>query len=371
MNNKGLFGQLLGTHIFIVAITASMLYISSTFITPYLMQFKTQNSVIAADSCKLAARNSMAISLGISSVIAIILSLAISKSLTKPIKRLTNASKRISNGNYDERLNINMPNEISELVNSFNEMANSLHHNETRRVELIANIGHELSTPLSSLQGFIEGIEDGHFEADKQTLEACKRQISRLEKVINDLSLLSKVEIGDFHLELKEQDLNVILRRVKMSFEPRLLEKNISLELDISPDVIMVMADSARLEQILNNLITNAIRHSSKNSRIILASKILKDKVEVSVEDFGEGISELDLKHIFNRFYRADKSRIYTDGQGSGIGLTIAKHYARAHCSEIIVKSQLGKGSKFSFILASQIKQTKLATEPVNKAALN
>ncbi len=371
-NNKGLFEQLLSTHIFIVAITASMLYLSTTFITPYLMSLKTNSSVISADSCKMAARNSMVISLGISSVIAILLSLGISKTLTKPIKRLTQASKRISNGNYDERLNLEMSNEISDLVSSFNEMAGSLHHNETRRIELIANIGHELSTPLSSLQGFIEGMEDGHFEADEATLSACKRQIHRLERVINDLSLLSKVEIGDFNLELKEQDLHVILRRLAMSFEPRLAAKNINLELDISSEAIMIMADSARLEQILNNLITNAIRHSPNDSKIKLATKLLKNKVEISVEDFGEGIAEIDVKHIFKRFYRVDKSRIYSDGQGSGIGLTIAKHYARAHGSELMVKTELGKGSKFYFILSSLDKENSaIKTEALNRPAMN
>jgi histidine kinase len=271
--------------------------------------------------------------------------------IVRPIRKMQQASSRIATGRYSERLDTKAPGEIGELAESFNAMAAALESVESRRVELLGNVAHEFRTPLSSLRGYLEGVEDGLFQADQPTTEACLKQVGKLERLLDDLSLLSRVEAGVEEIKVESVNVLKLLEQVLDSFTPSFAAKGVRLELIKSiNDSLPVRADPQRTTQILTNLISNALRYTPSGGNVTLWVSVEKTKVVFHVQDTGTGISLLDLPHIFSRFYRTDKARAGESG-GSGIGLTIAKYFVEAQGGTIGVESELRKGSHFFFTL--------------------
>jgi histidine kinase len=288
----------------------------------------------------------------ISGVAAGAVSLFVSSRISSPIKQMQRASRHIAAGQYHGRLNAQAPGEIGELARSFNDMAEALEHTEHRRVELLGNVAHELRTPLSSLHGYIEGLEDGMFEANAETLESCKRQVSRLERLVDDLSLLSRVEAGQETVSPSPTSAATLAEQVAASFQLQFLQKQVELIVEPLPSSLLVLADVQRTGQILSNLVANALRHTPTGGEVRLAVRALKSgEAEFRVSDTGEGIAPDDLPQVFTRFYRADKARTRGGDSGSGIGLTIAKHFVEAQGGRIGVESKVGGGSSFWFTL--------------------
>jgi signal transduction histidine kinase len=266
-----------------------------------------------------------------------------------PVKLLQQASKRIAKGRYQERLDTKAPGEIGELATSFNEMAQALESVELKRAELIGNVAHEFRTPLSGLRGYIEGYKDKVFEPDDATLDACIKQLSRLEHLIDDLSLLSRVEAGVENLSPQPVNAYKLLEQVKESFTPCFAQKGVDLQLVKSiRDDTQVFADPHRTLQILSNLVSNGLRYTPLSGRVALWLTVAGNRLEFHVKDTGPGISAEDLPHVFTRFFRADKSR---SESGSGIGLTIARYFVEAQGGTIHVESKVGEGAHFYFTL--------------------
>lgn len=284
-----------------------------------------------------------------SALVAVGVSWWVSRQIVAPVKKLEQASRRVAEGRYQERLDTKAPGEIGELADSFNEMAKALETVELKRAELIGNVAHEFRTPLSGLRGYIEGYKDKVFEPDEATLDACIKQLARLEHLIDDLSLLSRVEAGVENLSPQPVNAYKLLEQVKEGFTPSFAQKGVDLQLIKSlRDDVQAFADPHRTLQILSNLVSNALRYTPLGGRVALWLSMAEDKLEFHVQDTGPGISEEDLPHVFTRFFRADKAR---SESGSGIGLTIARYFVEVQGGTIHVESKVGEGAHFYFTL--------------------
>ncbi len=298
--------------------------------------------------------NSILITGLIVAAIALIIGLILTRQITRPIKALVNGVRQIAGGNLSHRVDIKSKDELGNLGESFNTMAASLDKAEQERRRIIADIVHDLRTPLTVIEGTVTGIQDGVFQPDKDHLDAIKEQTSLLTRLTSDLRDLSLAESGQLKLVLAPTDLADLVRRKAPQFEIKAQEKGIKIITKLPEESPKVNIDPARIEQVLGNLITNAIRHTALGSITIslqqvnsdAAHQVNKPSVILSVIDTGEGIAPEHLPHVFERFYRVEKSRARSEG-GSGLGLAIVKQMVQAHGGKVWVESEVGKGSKF------------------------
>lgn len=279
-------------------------------------------------------------------------SLFVTKQIVSPIRHLQRASRRVAAGRYGERHNVSAPGEIGDLANSFNAMVSALNETEARRVELLGNVSHEFRTPLSSLRGNLEGLQDGLFTLEDETVEVSLREVARLERLVADLSLLARVEAGQGTVKPKRVSLEAICSQTIAALRPLFVAKGVGLRCVPIPPSLMVMADPQRTAQVLANLLTNALRHTPPGGEVVIWADLTDSRqVRMHVQDTGEGIPEEALPHIFTRFYRSDPARRSREGSGSGVGLTIAKHFVEAQGGQIGAESRVSQGSHFWFTL--------------------
>lgn len=275
------------------------------------------------------------------------LSYWVSKRITKPVKEMEEITQKFAAGNLQERMFDTEIPELNQLANSFNRMASSLEDVEKRRRELISDLTHELRTPLTVVRGYLEELADGAIAPSPDLYLRLVRETRRLERLTNDLQELSKAEAGYLSINLQKVNLYPLLKSLIERFADQLLEEGPALKLDYPADLPLVIADLDRTEQILVNLLGNALRYTEKGT-IILKAWPEKNWVWIAVSDTGIGIAAADLPYIFERFWRADRSRNSYSG-GTGIGLAIARHLVELQGGKIEVESELGKGSTFSF----------------------
>ncbi len=364
MKSLGFFPRLFIAFLIVIFVAGGLFYLVANSLGPTLLKGHlesmgiTHHNVPMGTSTMLtdlevAYRRALTQSLFWAILTALIagggLSFFITTQVTRPIERMRRAARRIAEGEYQERVSYIGAGEISDLANDFNRMAETLDSVETQRSELIRNLAHEFRTPLMNLRGYIEGLEDGVFKLDNETLAATKRQLERLERLMTDLSLLSRVEAKQETVKLEKVRLDTILEAAIAAMRPQYLEKKIDLRLETHLSDILVMADPIRTEQALTNLLTNALRHTPEQGKVSIWTKCDEKLAEVHIKDSGEGISADALPHIFKRFYRSGGHRNATTG--SGIGLTIAKYFVEAQGGTICVESREGQGSHFWFSL--------------------
>lgn len=294
-------------------------------------------------------------------VTAIIASLLISRQVVSPVQAMTNASRRIAEGNYDERVQVagdiekSEQDELGQLALSFNQMAARLERTEEMRRQLIGDVTHELRTPLTTIKGYMEGLIDGVLPANEETYTQIYREADRLQRLVNDLQELSRVEAGAYELNLSNTSVKALLDATTTRLGHQFEEKGVSLTVQIPPDLPPVYVDVDRMGQVLLNLMGNALQYTPSGGSVQVTAVHKHDEVQIDISDTGIGIPPEHLPHLFTRFYRADKSRSRSGG-GSGIGLTIARHLVEAHGGRIWVESQgAGKGSTFSFTLPTQV----------------
>jgi signal transduction histidine kinase len=285
-------------------------------------------------------------------VVAVVASIFVSRSLSAPIRAMTVASQRISEGHYSERVHVKGEDELGLLAGSFNRMAEKLEQTETMRRQLIGDVSHELRTPLTAIKGSMEGLMDNVLPADAETFSQIHEEADRLSRLVDDLQELSRVEAGSFELDRKPvavSDLAAFtLKRLSRQFEA----KGVTLTSNLPDTLPPVLADEDRIGQVMLNLVGNALRYTPLGGRVTISAEVHGHEVEISVTDTGDGIPPEHLPHIFDRFYRVDKSRSRQAGGGSGIGLTIAKYLVEAHNGTIRVESAGdGRGSTFRFTL--------------------
>lgn len=302
-------------------------------------------------SFRAAINNALVIS-GLAAILAAVgVSWFVSQRLIQPIRSLVTLSHRIADGHYEQRLQLNSRDELAELVESFNRMAASLSNTESMRVRLLGDVSHELKTPLAGIKGYMEGLQDGVLQATPETFQLIHREADRLQRLVLDLQELSRVESGQTQMEFTTCKPHEIIAPVVDRMRPQFDEKGIMLISDVPSDLPLVRADADRTAQVLTNLLGNALQYTAAGGTVCLNVAHDHDYLRFSVTDTGIGLIPHDLEHIFERFYRADKSRSRSSG-GSGIGLTIAKHLVEAQGGTIRATSEgTGKGSEFSFTL--------------------
>jgi histidine kinase len=282
---------------------------------------------------------------------ALVASLFVSRGLAAPIKRLTQASGRIAEGRYDERVPAGSTDELGRLAGSFNTMAGRLEEVESMRRRLIGDVAHELRTPLTTIKGSMEGLVDGVISASPVTFKQLAGEADRLTKLVDDLQELSRVESGTLTLDLGPVSLPVIAEALQVRLSPAYTIKGVTLKTHLPADMPEVRADGDRLLQVLTNLLGNALRHTPQGGTVTLTAGPRSGEMLIRVMDTGSGIPAEHLPHIFERFYRVDASRSRPGG-GSGIGLTISRHLVEAQGGRIWAESAgEGQGSTFSFTL--------------------
>ncbi len=285
-------------------------------------------------------------------VVAVVLSLYLSRSVVAPVRAMSQASQRIADGHYEERVQVRGEDELAQLAVRFNQMAEKLSQVEAMRRQLIGDVSHELRTPLTAIKGSMEGLIDGVLPANEDTFQQIHAEADRLNRLVDDLQELSRVEARAYELDLRPLDVPALVQTVTKRLGPQFEARRISLDVDLAPDLPRILADDGRAIQILTNLTGNALQYTPENGSIRISAKQADRFVQVSIQDTGVGIPPEHLQHIFDRFYRVDKSRSRRSGGGSGIGLTIARALIEAHGGRIWAESAgEGQGSTFSFTL--------------------
>ena len=278
-------------------------------------------------------------------------SLLVTGRIVAPLRRLASASRRLADGHYAERVPVPSNDELGDLARSFNAMADALEATERRRRELIGDVAHELRTPIATLEGYLEGLLDGVVEPGAPTWARLHGEAGRLRRLVDDLQELSRAEARQIPLVLLPTDPVEIARVAVDRLSASFAEKGLELRSDVPARLPRVKADLDRAIQVLSNLLSNALRYTPVPGHVELSVKPVGGAVEFSVCDSGVGIAAEDLSHLFERFYRVDKSRSRALG-GSGIGLTIAKALAEGMGGQIRAASAgPGQGSTFTFAL--------------------
>jgi len=295
---------------------------------------------------------SVLISGGIAGVTALLMGSLLFFQVTLPMRRLSRAARGIATGDLSQRVPLASDDEIGELARSFNTMAESLQWMEQQRQNMVADIAHELRTPLSVIQGNVEAMLDGVLPASREELESIHQETVLLNRLISDLRTLSLAEAGQLALDKQPLDLGQVVARVAEKYRLRAEEQNVALSVQVTPNLPQVSADAGRIEQALVNLMENALRYGASDGggRVTLGARAVPDGVEAWVSNTGPGIAPEDLPHVFERFWRADKSRHRQKG-GSGIGLALVKQLIEAHGGQVSVESTSGQGATFRMVL--------------------
>ncbi|HAT4141011.1 TPA: HAMP domain-containing histidine kinase [Clostridium perfringens] len=307
--------------------------------------FYMQNELVFLDIV-----NKIILGIGVLLILAsTVIGFIISRSITRPINKLMTKAKYISKGEYDKKIEINTDIlEINDLINSINNLSQSIKEQENIRKRLTGDISHELKTPLTNIQSHLEAMIDGIWEPTEERLLSVKEEAERLSSLVSDMQKLNKYDEASIKLKKDNVNISDIICFVIFQFSNLAKSKNIKIEYEKKN--INLYCDKDKITQALVNILSNAIRYSNEGSTIFIEEKLKDNKVIISIEDQGIGISEEDLKYVFERFYRADKSRTRATG-GTGIGLTIVKSIVSSHGGEVKLESKLGEGSKFTIIL--------------------
>lgn len=286
--------------------------------------------------------------------VSVVVSYFVVREIMRPLSTLTGAVQKVRTGSYGQTVSVERHDEVGVLTESFNEMSEELARNDKMRRQLFANIAHELRTPLAILQGNLEGMIDDIIPTDKKILLSMADETVRMGRLIQDLRDLSLAEINELTLHKEAADINVMLERAVSMLQPLCDEKDLTVQLNLSRDLPSLVIDIDRINQVIYNLLNNAIRYIERGCAIAVSTLAVtvdgKSYVQVQIADTGKGIAPKDLEHIFQYFYRSEQSRNRKSG-GSGIGLALAQQFIRSHGGNIWADSTVGKGTTFTFIL--------------------
>jgi signal transduction histidine kinase len=289
--------------------------------------------------------------------LALLLAIFLTYSLMRPVRDLTRAARRLGAGDLAQRVQVKGNDELAVLGSAFNHMADSLQQAQESRRSMTADIAHELRNPLAVQRASLEAMQDGVFPLTPQALEPVLEQNLLLTRLVDDLRTLALAEAGQLKLERQPADLAALVERLVERFKPQAAGRQVTLRLEnglpaasASPTPLLVVLDPLRVEQILNNLLSNALRFAPPSGEIVIGLARTAGQVQVSVRDSGPGIPEEALPHIFERFYRADRSRSRSEG-GTGLGLAIALHLAEAHGGTLVAANHPQGGAVFTLSL--------------------
>jgi signal transduction histidine kinase len=285
----------------------------------------------------------------VGAVIALLLGIFLSRTLTRPIRELTQATHAVSEGDLSQQVPVRSNDELGELAKAFNIMSSELSRSVNTRKQMTADIAHELRTPLSLILGHAEAVHDGVLPPSRENFEIIREEAERLEHLVNDLRILSLADAGELSINPQTVEPERLLQEVAAIYQYQTQRKNVTLDLDIATPLSNIEVDPGRMTQVLTNILDNALRHTPEGGRIVLSAKDANDhQVELAIQDSGPGLKAEDIDRIFDRFYRTDSSR-QRDGDfpgGSGLGLAIARSIVQAHGGQLSAESEEGKGLK-------------------------
>lgn len=281
---------------------------------------------------------------------AVVISLAVgallAQTIVRPLRELQQATHAVAAGNLDLQVPVRSQDELGELAHSFNQMNAALARSRNLRRQMTADIAHDLRTPLSVISGHAEGLSDGVFPPTKETFEIIVDEAHRLSRLVEDLRTLSLAEADELSMHRQPIAPADLVHHAVVAHTPQAQHKQITLAVDVEPGLPTVHVDPDRMNQVLTNLLHNALRYTPEGGQITLAARRNREGVEIAVQDSGAGIPAADLPHVFDRFYRGDKSRQRHEG-GSGLGLAIAKSIVENHGGTIRAENGSGQGARF------------------------
>ncbi len=289
----------------------------------------------------------------LSAIVAVLLALILGGllafTMTRSLRDLTEATVEIAKGRFGKQVKVRSKDEIGELATSFNKMSLDLDQATKARQQMTADIAHDLRSPLSVITGYAEALSDNKLPGTPEVYNILLQETKHLDRLVDDLRLLTLADTGELPLNLQPISPYALIERVAARQAVNADQLQLGLRLDAQHDLPMVNVDVERMSQVLDNLIQNAFRYTPSGGEVRLGSRTVADQVEITVSDNGKGISPEDLPHVFDRFYRGDKSR--QNSAESGLGLAIAKSIVEAHAGKISVDSQPDQGAKFTILL--------------------
>jgi signal transduction histidine kinase len=292
-------------------------------------------------------------------LLTLIIGLLLMRRVITPLAEVIAAAQAVASGDLSRRVQVQGPDDLRALSDSFNHMADALQHNEQERRNLLADVAHELRTPLTVIRGRLEGILDGVYPADEIHIAPALEETYLLERLVDDLRLLTLAETGQLHFDLKEVDLGDLARCAVEMFDAQAVESQVTLTVQVDERPSLVMADPQRVEQVTGNLLNNALDFTLPGGKINICVEALSEGVRVSVSDNGPGVPESDLPLIFDRFWRAEKSRSRAYG-GSGLGLAIARQMIEAQGGKMFAENRPEGGLRVGFLLPEAAKPKKM-----------
>lgn len=341
----------------VVGVGAATLIIAAAIVAPRLFHDHLIEAGVSDPEVQLHAEEAFASSFAISVVLATLTALLAAggvswfmvRRVSRPVEELAASAESVAAGRYDVGVpDASFSSELHQLGDSFTRMAHRLAETENTRTRLLADLAHELRTPLATLEAYIDGMEDDVLVQDAAAYETMRLQVGRLRRLATDLRESSAAEEHALGIVLERIDSCVVARTAVAAAAPRFLAKGVALDLVDANQPSWILGDSVRLQQVLANLLDNALRHTPRGGRVTVALAVGTSSVQFRVIDTGEGIPPDELPLVFERFHRVDTSRVSSDGSGSGLGLTIARAIVSDHGGALDASSAgAGRGSTF------------------------
>jgi signal transduction histidine kinase len=288
----------------------------------------------------------LALASGGAVLVALVMGVVLARTLTRPLHALTQATHRMAGGQLEQEVVVGSSDELGQLAQAFNRMSRRLAQANNARKQMTADVAHELRTPLTVIAGYVEAMRDGMLPPTPERLSVIYAELEHLQHLVGDLRLLSQADAGELKLNRQRLELADLLEQARRAFEHQAAQKGVRLGLAGAESLPTLEADENRLAQVLGNLLTNALRYTPDGGRVSLGAQAEPGSVVITVTDTGSGIAAEDLPFVFDRFYRADKSRSEAEGE-SGLGLAIVKALVEAHGGSIGVESAAGRGTTF------------------------
>lgn len=277
-------------------------------------------------------------------IVALVVGLILARTLTKPLRALTHAAQNIAKGQLDQRVEVTSEDEIGELGTAFNSMSREVARVNQLRRQMTADIAHDLRTPLTVISGYVESMRDGVLTPTPERLDLIYHEIGRLQNLVNDLRMLSQADAGELTLNPQDVSVEDLLENTVERFRHPAERQSVELRMEVDAELPPLRLDEARMQQVMDNLVSNALRYTPSGGTITLKAGKRENRVEIGVSDTGSGIPSDELPYIFGRFQRGDKSR-HTEGNESGLGLAIVKALVEAHKGRVTAESQVDTGT--------------------------
>jgi signal transduction histidine kinase len=285
--------------------------------------------------------------------VALLIGVLLARNLTRPLRDLIRAVQALARGELKQQVPVRSDDELGTLTRAFNQLSAELARSNDLRRQMTADIAHDLRTPLTVINAYIDGLRDGVFKPTPERLEAMHTEAHHLQRLVEDLRTLSLADAGELSMQRAPVAPSTLIERLVAAYTLQAEACGIALRASAEPGLPDIVADPERMMQVLGNLVTNALRHTPPGGRITLSAGLQGNKVALAVQDTGSGIAPDVLPHVFDRFYRGDPARSDQDGE-SGLGLAIAKSITEAHGGTIKVQSELGQGTTFTVLLAAR-----------------